>query len=66
MIKRKEKERKEKEKKKERKKEDTHVFPATFIGAIDGIIDDNVNTGNRDEDGDGDENNMVVAMFLDE
>ena len=58
------KKRKGKEKKKGKR---IHLYsPATFIGAIDGIVDDNVNTGNRDEAGDGDDNNMVVAMFLDE
>ena len=34
--------------------------------AIDGIVDDNVNTGNRDEDGNGDDNNTDVATNVDE
>ena len=32
--------------------------------AIDGIVDDNVSTGDRDKDGD--DNDMIVAMYLDE
>ena len=35
-------------------------------GAIDGIVDDNVNTGNSDEDGNGDDNDTGVAMDVDE
>ena len=42
-----------------------HLYSlATSIGAINGIVENNVNTGNRDEDGD--DNDMVVAMYLDE
>eukprot|EP00751_Fragilariopsis_kerguelensis_P013567 CAMPEP_0170776606 /NCGR_PEP_ID=MMETSP0733-20121128/11269_1 /TAXON_ID=186038 /ORGANISM="Fragilariopsis kerguelensis, Strain L26-C5" /LENGTH=78 /DNA_ID=CAMNT_0011119617 /DNA_START=563 /DNA_END=800 /DNA_ORIENTATION=+ len=33
---------------------------------IDGIVDDNVNTGNRDENGNGDDNDTDVAMDVDE
>ena len=53
---------------KRKEKEDTiHSYSlTTSIGAIDGINDNNISTGNRDEDGDGDDNDMVVAMFLDE
>ena len=77
MIKRK---KKGKEKKNEKKKHNIYLVLLCYIlldtqlffhhniitaqKAIDGIVDDNVSTGNRDEDGD--DNDMVVTMYLDE
>ena len=34
--------------------------------AIDGIVDDKANTGNRDEDGNEDDNDKDVALDVDE
>ena len=35
-------------------------------GTIDGIVEYTVNTGNRDEDGNGDDNHSDVAMDVDD
>ena len=69
MIERKsERERATRERKRRRESIDNIVCEVQqrTTGTINGIVDETFNTGNRDEDGDGDDNDIVVAMFLDE